>query len=130
LVQPHQHIFHFDDVHGVTSKGVCACGEKREGRNYLIREEVDQLEARQGLVEMPIKRREQHMTAALPKAPPIPIELSPDAMTMHSLNLKIPAELSSGHQVSSLDICGEDVLLSAIALAFKAKKLSITVILS
>jgi hypothetical protein len=79
---------------------------------------------------MPIKRREQHMTAALPKAPPLPIELSPDAMTMKALNIKIPLELSNGHQVSSLDICGEDALVSAIVLAFKAKKLSITVILS
>jgi hypothetical protein len=92
--------------------------------------EVDQLEIREGIMEMP-KRRDQRMTAAQsPKAPPLPIELSPDAMTMKALNIKIPLELSNGHQVSSLDICGEDALVSAIVLAFKAKKLSITVILS
>jgi hypothetical protein len=130
LVTVHHHIFQFDDVHGVISKGRCACGEEREGRNYLTSVEVGQLESGKASRTMP-KRRDQRMTVAQsPKAPPLPIELSPDAMTMHSLSLKIPSELSNGHQVSSLDICGEDALLSAIALAFKARKLSITVILS
>jgi hypothetical protein len=62
-----------------------------------------------------------------PAAPPIPIELSPDAMTMRSLNLKIPDNLVNGHKVASLDIVGEDAVISLMALAFKERRMSITV---
>lgn len=67
------------------------------------------------------------MSNTPPAAPPLPIELSPDALTMRSLNLKLPDNLVNGHKVASLDIVGEDAVISLIALAFKAQKMSITV---
>ncbi len=64
--------------------------------------------------------------ASSPIPPPLPIELSPDALTMRSLNLKFPEGLVNGHQVTSLDLVGEDEVISVLVLAFKARKLSIT----
>jgi hypothetical protein len=75
------------------------------------------------------QKEEVHMStpaASSPIPPPLPIELSTDALTMRSLNLKLPEGLINGHQVTSLDIVGEDAVISVLVLAFKNRKLSIT----
>lgn len=123
----HVHRILYDDVRGPLSTGRCACGYTTEGRNWLIASEIDQLEGREGICQMPMKRKEQQPMSTPLALPPLPIELSTDALTMRSLNLKLPEGLISGHQVTSLDIVGEDDVISVLVLAFKARRLNITV---
>lgn len=131
MIATHQHVFRFDDVHGAESKGICACGEERTGRNFLSSTEVDQLEQRQGIAQMPYKRREPPMPATPPntpptKPPPLPIELGPDAMNLKILSLQVPTELTNGNSISSIDISGDPKVISTLAMAYKQGQLTVT----